>query len=138
MRMLRRPLAWLPLLLLPLLLTAAAQDRALVGSWRTEDVDGTVTFVFRADGTGTVSHTAQTDTLGFRYTLDRTKKPAWLDIIARDPEGVERTLLGIVRWEGESALRYHGAIDGEETRPTTFKPGPDKQGLFLFQRAAPE
>lgn len=67
----------------------------LVGAWSNQAPTDRIGFTFRDDGTGVM--TIGNARLDYRYRLDRTHRPAWLDLDAA-PNGAPVTIKAIVEF----------------------------------------
>ena len=87
-----------------------------LGEWSGVDNTGEVgSFVFQKDGTGKITQGNASDS--FRYEIDYSKVPIWLDLIMTQ-DGKEYRIKSIIEFIDSDKMRwrtYHN-----DTRPTAF------------------
>jgi hypothetical protein len=108
---------------------------SLVGVWSNRAPQNAVTFVFREDGSGSLSIGASQ--LPYQYRFDERHEPAWLDLEAR-PEGRAVTIRAIVEFArgGKLMIRMpHTRSPGD--RPTEFIPNDVENTILLTRVESP-
>jgi hypothetical protein len=108
---------------------------SLVGVWSNRAPQNAVTFVFREDGSGSLSIGASQ--LPYQYRFDGRHEPAWLDLEAR-PEGRAVTIRAIVEFArgGKLMIRMpHTRSPGD--RPTEFIPNDVENTILLTRVESP-
>ena len=98
-----------------------------LGEWSGVDNTGQVgSFVFQKDGTGKITQGKASDS--FRYEIDYSKTPIWLDLILTQ-DGKEYRIKSIIEFIDHDKMRwrtYHN-----DTRPTAFLQEDPKNTLIL-------
>ena len=102
----------------------------IVGTWNTSKYGKSVEFTFNKDGTGVVKSTDSKPEL-FKYKIDYSKKPIWLDVA---PKGESQTLKMIVKIRTPDKFQLAASGHGNK-RPTSFS---DKKrvDIITFTRSA--
>jgi hypothetical protein len=106
----------------------------VVGTWSNRATENRVTFTFNDDGSGTMMiGSAQ---LPYRYRLDRTHDPVWLDLDAT-AEGKTVTIRAIAEFARGNRLKIRMPHTGTPgVRPTQFV-NDDLENTILLTRVEP-
>lgn len=104
-----------------------------MGQWSGVDRTGTKgIFVFREDGTGSLQ--LDTERYDFRYVVDYSKEPVWLDLMYTR-EGKPFRAKTIIQFVGENQLELRTFFD--EDRPTQFF-DKDLKNTMILKRDPPK
>lgn len=87
----------------------------IVGTWKATDEGDVVKFTFNDDGTGVVNNT-DSKPEKFKYKIDYSKKPIWLDIT---PKGEPEVFKLIGEFKTADKIRLAAYVD-DSKRPTKF------------------
>lgn len=105
---------------------------SLTGAWSNGAPENRIDFTFNPDGSGTMA--IGSSRLDYRYTFDRTKRPAWLDLDAA-PNGEPVTIRAIAEFAPGGKLKIRlPPTRAFGIRPTEFVDN-DIENTILLKRA---